>query len=67
MFRALATTHAAFSIDGTPVRNYWIPVRYPVNSIFRSRHWYSNVNLFDARTGTLDTFGSSGLRLCFNN
>ena len=26
MFRALATTHAAFSIEGTPVRNYWIPV-----------------------------------------
>ena len=29
--------------------------RYRVNSIFRSRHRYSNVNLFDAGTGTLDT------------
>ena len=32
-----------------------LPGRYRVNSIFRSRHRYSNVNLFDAGTVTLDT------------
>ena len=55
MFRALATTNAAFSIDGTPVRNYWIPVPVPCQFDLRSRHRYSNVNLSDAGTGTLDT------------